>query len=141
MNVPHGESRIGDDADEAIAVRCRLPLLITGASDDGIARIARRVHLSCPCNTRPFVERAASSLTRDHSRFDAEWDAIVDQCAGGTVLLTGVHATPVSVQDALAEKVEANGRISGPHRIRVIAGTTVPLFERVCDGTFSEVLF
>jgi DNA-binding NtrC family response regulator len=141
MNVKERESRVGDVADEAIAARCRLPLLITADTDDGVCRIARRVHDSCNGSRRPFLQLAASSLSDDIRRFGTDWNAIVRQCDGGTVLLTGVHATPVSIQDALAEKVEANLRAAGPHRVRVIAGTTVPLFDRVHEGTFSEVLF
>ena len=132
MKVKDRESRVGDEADEAIAARCRLPLLITADSEDDVCRIARRVHDSCNGSRRPFLQLAASSLSDDIRRFGTE---------GGTVLLTGVHATPVCIQDALAEKVEANLRADGPHRVRVIAGTTVPLFDRVHEGTFSEVLF
>jgi transcriptional regulator of aromatic amino acid metabolism len=146
---PEGEPGIEDDVgiDEAIAARCRLPLLISAATDEAVLRVARRVHDACfgmsgmPQTNRPFLERQAADLPADADGFGLQWIGLVRGAAGGTLLLAGIHATPLTVQDTLAEHIRANGLGAPANRVRIITGTTVPLYECVLVGNFSEDLF
>jgi len=81
--------------------------------------------------------------------FPLEAPALTATCAnlyhaasGGTLLLTDVEHTPDLVQDRLIETftyLDATRKRSGG--VRLIAGTTTVLHERVAAGTFSERLF
>lgn len=61
---------------------------------------------------------------------------------GGSVLITGVEQTPAIVQERLIELFACLlATRERPGGVRLIAGTTTALHERVAAGRFSDRLF
>lgn len=67
---------------------------------------------------------------------------LIDAAAGGTLLLTAVEEMPASAQDRFIETFAQLRSIRDPSvAVRLMAGTTMSLRERIADGPFSECLF
>jgi DNA-binding NtrC family response regulator len=67
---------------------------------------------------------------------------LIEAAAGGTLLLTGVEEMPAFAQDRFIETLAQLQDARNPSvAVRLMAGTTVSLRERIADGAFSERLF
>jgi DNA-binding NtrC family response regulator len=67
---------------------------------------------------------------------------LIDAAAGGTLLLTAVEEMPASTQDRFIETFAQLQSIRDPSvAVRLMAGTTVSLRNRIAEGAFSESLF
>jgi DNA-binding NtrC family response regulator len=67
---------------------------------------------------------------------------LIDAAAGGTLLLTAVEEMPASAQDRFIETFAQLQCIRNPPvAVRLMAGTSVSLRERIAEGAFSERLF
>lgn len=143
---PHHTPPAGRD--EALAARCDACVLLTGAADPA-REFAYRLHLASGWRHGPFTVVDCRSSGRD---FEARlFEALFDPPAtpgvlqirlaqAGTVLLQEIHRLPLPVQRTLAGRLMERLR-PGRSRRRIIASTSEPLFERVCDGTFDDALF
>ena len=68
--------------------------------------------------------------------------ATFDAGAGGSVLVSALEKMPAAVQEAFIDLLAGLESARGPsNAVRLIAGTTVSLLDRVAAGTFSERLF
>jgi DNA-binding NtrC family response regulator len=130
--------------DEAIAAGCSLPLLITASSAGAVEALARRVHAAGFGAPSPFIPARARALPIDPGMLRETWSNLTQAATGGSLLLNDVEDMPASVQDRLIELlVELEGaRARAPSAaVRLMAGTTVSLYDRIVGGTFSERLF
>ena len=128
--------------DEDLASRSSARLLISGRTEQAVELLARRIHGSGPRAQSHFVQTRAAE-------FPIRAKALRDFCVhflaaadGGSVLISAVEEMPAQVQCALIpllERLESEPGASAA--VRWIAGTTVPLLQRVADGTFLEPLF
>jgi two-component system response regulator FlrC len=128
--------------DEAVATRCDAPLLITAPSSHAVAALARRVHAASGRRGSPLVSTRSGALPVDAVLLNTTCSNLIRAAAGGTVLLADVEEMPAIVQDNLLDVLaRRQGGRTGAATIRLIAGTTVSLFDCVTAGTFSEELF
>ncbi|MEM7321176.1 MAG: response regulator, partial [Pseudomonadota bacterium] len=104
-------------------------VLVTGPPGSGVSKVAEVVHLMSPVAQGPFVKAPASGL--DSSRFER----LCADAAGGSLFLDEVSEMPPPTQYAALEVIEQGAGV------RVIAGTTVDLDERVHSGSFAAELF
>ncbi|WP_146344010.1 sigma-54-dependent transcriptional regulator [Phaeobacter marinintestinus] len=104
-------------------------VLVIGAPGVGISKVAEVVHLMSSVGRGPFVKRPSASLDA------AEFDAVCGLAAGGSLFLDEVAAMPEATQYAVMERLERGAGV------RVIAGSTVDLAERVARGSFNADLF
>ena len=127
----------------ALAARCAATsILITAECAADVEQLARRIHGASDRAAFPFVRIASATLPVDVAALREACTNLLDAASGGSVLLTDVEHTPAIVQDRLIATLtwlQATGAWSGG--VRLIAGTTTILHERVADGTFSERLF
>jgi two-component system response regulator GlrR len=129
--------------DEALAaISPTTAILITADCAAVVERVARRIHAASDRAALPFVQIAAAALPLDPAALVETCAALLDAACGGTALLTDVEHTPAIVQDRLIDTLTAlqatRERRCG---VRLIAGTTTALYERVAAGKFSERLF
>ncbi|WP_264213162.1 sigma-54-dependent transcriptional regulator [Leisingera thetidis] len=104
-------------------------VLVTGAPGSGISKVAEVIHLMSPAGQGPFVKRPAAGLA-------AETVAqLCQEAAGGSLFLDEVQALPEAAQYALLAHLEQG---SG---VRIIAGSSAALAEKVAAGGFSPDLF
>ena len=127
--------------DDDLAASSDATLLITATLAADVERIARRVHIAHQRAGCPFVRIEARSLPTDLQEFRAMWADALDAAAGGTLFFTDIEAMPIQVQRTFGELLAQLRCASGAPDVRVIAGTTVSLFDCVVHGTFSEPLF
>ena len=67
---------------------------------------------------------------------------LIDAAAGGTLFLTAVEEMPTSAQDRFIETFARLQSIRDSSvAVRLMAGTSVSLRERIAEGAFSERLF
>jgi two-component system C4-dicarboxylate transport response regulator DctD len=137
----HRDDLFAIGGDGALAAQSAVPLLITAATDDQVACIARRVHTARYGDRAPLAIRHASSFVASVERFAVEWEELSREAIFGSILVLGVEAMPAPLQSCLADRLAARTRDGSGSHARVMAGTTVPLFERVESGTFSAALF
>jgi DNA-binding NtrC family response regulator len=138
----HGREQDGRVEAEKIASRSSATLLITAFSPARVEELARRIHLASDRAGAPFVLLPTHALPIEPVALRERCSALLDAAIGGSLLMVDVEAMPVLVQevflDLVAELQAARARSAA---VRLIAGTTVPLLERVTGGTFSERLF
>jgi DNA-binding NtrC family response regulator len=117
-------------------------VLITADSVATVKHLARRIHTASGHTTSPFVQAAAADLPNDKTVINKAWTDLFEAARGGTLLVTTIEHMPLVVQEHLIEK-SLNARVSleRAQRVRLIAGTTTNLYERVIQGAFSERLF
>jgi len=143
-STPSATQRRGDCLDdEALAATATTAaILISGDCAAVVERVARRIHAASDRAALPFVQTAAAAFPLDPAALSERCTNLLDAASGGIVLVTDVEHTPAIVQDSLIETFTrlqaARGRWC---EIRLIAGTTTALYERVAAGTFSERLF
>jgi len=127
--------------DEELAVRTGATLLITAANGE-VEAVARRVHGASRRARFPFVRMWAGDLPNDPLMLRQTCVGLLDASPGGSVFITDVEDMPANVQDVLVELlVELQSTRAKSDAVRVIAGTSVSLLDRVAAGTFSERLF
>jgi DNA-binding NtrC family response regulator len=129
--------------DEALAARCATTnTLITADCAAAVERIARRIHMASPCVASPFVKLDAAALPIGAAALMETCVDLLDAARSGSVLLSEVERMPAIVQDRWIETVTCLQASRDPSwRVRLIAGTTTSLRDRVTNGTFSERLF
>lgn len=129
--------------DEALAVRCAATTcLITAGIAADVEAVARRIHAAGPRAAFPFVHVSADALPTDATGFSEACASLIDAARGGSLLVTNVEAMPAAVQESLIEVLAQLQGASDPlDAVRLIAGTTVTLHDRMIAGTFSERLF
>lgn len=128
------------DEDIGCAARSDVPVLITGGPEDGreiACAIDRRSRSPkgtvevVDCRQRGAFSRAMSFGHRDRTSSHSHRASIL--------LLQEVHAL------SLNEQAEIDHRLaemtSRGDSIRIMASSSAPLFERVCQGAFDERLF
>lgn len=127
----------------ALAARCTAAaILVTAECGAEVERLARCIHAASDRAASPFVPIAASTLPVDAGALTETCAELLEAASGGSVLLVGIEQTPAIVQDRLIEtlaRLQASRERS--RGVRLIAGTTTILNERVANGTFSERLF
>jgi DNA-binding NtrC family response regulator len=131
---------IGDVA--LAAQSAAMTMLITAGCGAAVEQLARHIHAASARATSPFVQVAAATFSSDAAVLTKTCADLLETAGGGSLLLADVEQMPTFVQlrliETLAELQAAVDRIS---RVRLIAGTTTILYERVSGGTFSAQLF
>ena len=129
--------------DVALAARYAGPsILITADCAASVERLARRIHAASDRAAFPFVRIAAATLPMDAAGLTERCADLLDTARGGSLLLTDVEQMPAFVQNRLLETVDGlQAALEPTCRVRLLAGTTTALYERIADGTFAERLF
>jgi DNA-binding NtrC family response regulator len=128
--------------DEDVVARCAATTLITASVVSDVERLARRIHAASPRAASPFVHVSASALPTDPGALSDACASLIEAASRGTLLITHVEQMPALVQDRFIKTLTQLQDARDPSAaVRLIAGTTVSLRERIADGTFSERLF
>lgn len=129
-------------ADEDLAGRSPLRLLITAATEQGVETLARRIHATGSRARLPFVRASAGRLPVRADALERHLLSLFAGAAGGTILISAVEEMPRAVQGELIGLFAGleSAPVSSP-AARLIFGTTVSLLDRIAAGTFSEELF
>jgi DNA-binding NtrC family response regulator len=128
--------------DVNVASRSPARLLITASTQQTVEAVARRIHDSGPRAQFPFVMTSAGEFPVGAQAMREECVSFLDAAAGGSVLVRAVEEMPAAVQEALIELLAGLESVRRPSAaVRLIAGTTVSLLDRIAAGTFSEQLF
>jgi len=128
--------------DQALASECDVAVLITGPTASEVKTTARRIHDRSDRATAPFVDIRAGALPIDAELLAKACSQLLDSANGGSLLLADVEDMPAAVQRVLMELLEQLPRARAEvRRARLMAGTTVSVFDRVSAGTFSPELF
>jgi hypothetical protein len=128
--------------DEELASQSPARLLITAATQRGVETLARRVHDAGPRAQFSFVQRCAGDLPLEPDVFKEYCASVLAAAAGGSMLISAVEEMPSPVQHALIDLLTELEFARSPFpELRLIAGTTVSLLDRVAAGTFSARLF
>ena len=146
MNPPDRDIALRTDApsptralslDMAIAVQTALPVLISAASDRAMP-LAIAIAASAGANRPDDVLVVESATAR------MQISSLLEAGAAGrghrVVLLRNIEAFDHAQQSAVVELLE-HARRPGTAPFRVIATTSVALFDRVADGSFESKLF
>lgn len=142
--IARGRSVGGEEAVEGedVAAGCSATTLITASVPDDVERVARRIHAASPRRACSFVQIAADALPDEPNGLRKVCTQLLNATNGGTLLLSGVENLPVAVQDGLFDTLAQVQAARHPATVvRLIAGTTASLHERVADGRFSDRLF
>ncbi|MBD3337179.1 MAG: response regulator [Candidatus Eisenbacteria bacterium] len=133
------------------ATSTQLPVLLLGEAGTGKDLIASTIHHNSPRRGGPFVRMSCEALAdeimdRELFGWRAPQQAGVaprkgrfEIAAGGTLYLDGVGNLSRSVQEKLAERLEASG--GGAAGARVVASTSEDLEARLEEGLFSPTLY
>ena len=129
--------------DVALAARCAAAsVLITADCAAAVERLARRIHAASDRAAFPFVRVAAATLPVDAAVLTERCADLLDTARGGSLLLTDVEQMPAFVQNQFVETFDClHAALEPTCRVRLLAGTTTALYERIADGTFAERLF
>ena len=128
--------------DEQLASGCAATLLISASTERGMETLARRIHSTGPRASCPFLHVRAGDFPVEPQALREYCSGVVDRAAGGTLLIGAVEQMPPVVQDTLIELLAAPELTRTPSdAVRLIAGTTVSLLDRIAAGTFSDQLF
>jgi transcriptional regulator of aromatic amino acid metabolism len=129
-----------DTEDELLAVRHRLPLLISARCASTVTRVARRIHVAAFSPTAPLVVFPAAELLEQREQFADQWSLLMHAGRGGSVLITDIEETPRGAQALLVESLNQLRTTPSAMAARVITGTSVSLLDRVASGQLSEEL-
>jgi DNA-binding NtrC family response regulator len=128
--------------DEVLAGRSGARLLITAVTRDGVEALARRVHGAGLRAGFPFVHTSACHLSSQLDALSEQCRGLLDDAAGGSLLINGVEEMPPAVQHQLIGLLAALEDMRRPSAtVRLMSGTTESLLHRVKAGLFSERLF
>jgi DNA-binding NtrC family response regulator len=139
---PHSAVTVLAVEDEHAASRSAARLLITASTPRGVETLARRIHSGGLRAQLPFVHTSAGDLPIGAAPLKEHCAGVLDAAAGGSLLISNVEEMPPIVQDVLLELLDTlEGARHPSAAVRLIAGTTVSLLDRVAEGTFSDRLF
>jgi two-component system response regulator GlrR len=128
---------------EALAAWCGSPCLITAPSAGVVESVARRVHRASSRAAAAFLQIAARAFPADPGLLTPLCANLMQATSGGSLLLADVENLPPIVQERLMDVLDdlqrTGSRAVGP--MRLIAGTTVSLRDRIAAGTFADILF
>jgi DNA-binding NtrC family response regulator len=128
--------------DEDLASRSRATLLITAIGVGESEACARRVHGLSARGRLPFVHADAGQFPTGLRELRSTCSDLLDAAAGGTLYVNAIEAMPPLVQegfiDLLNELGSARDATAG---VRLVAGTSVSLFECIAAGSFAQSLF
>jgi DNA-binding NtrC family response regulator len=129
--------------DEALAAGCATTtVLVTARCGAAVEHLARGIHAASARAASPFAIVAAATLPIDAGMLKKTCAQLLDTARGGSLLLADVEHVPATVQDRLIETFDGLQAARDPGcRVRLIAGTTTVLHERISQGIFSERLF
>ena len=131
-----------DITDDELARRSSAKLLITNSGQRATEALAYRIHRGSSRASFPFVRVQACDLPSERRMLKDTCCAFLNQAAGGTVLISDVDEMPPAVQEQLCDLVQELELARAPNAaVRLIAGTTVSLTERIAAGKFSQRLF
>jgi DNA-binding NtrC family response regulator len=127
---------------EDVAARWAATTLITAPTASEVEHLARRIHAASSRAACSFVQASAAALPVEARALLQTCAGLIDAAAGGTLLLTAVEEMPASAQDRFIETFAQLQSIRDPSvAVRLMAGTTVSLRNRIAEGAFSESLF
>jgi DNA-binding NtrC family response regulator len=116
-------------------------MLITAAVPSDVETVARRIHARARAR-RPFVCVSAATLPGNATVLEGTCANLLDAASGGSLLLTNIEEMPASIQDSVVDTFAELQAARDPFAaVRLIAGTTVSLRDRIASGAFSERLF
>ena len=129
--------------DIALAARCAATtVLITAQHAAAVVHLARRIHAASDRAAFPLLLVPAATMPIDAAVLRETCAGLLDTARGGSLLLTDVEHLPVTVQGRLIDTIANLQAVRQPtDRVRLIAGTTTSLYERISDGSFCERLF
>ncbi len=128
--------------DEYAASQTDATLLITASTRRTVEALARQIHAAGARARLPFVQTRACDLPVGPKALKKRCSGYLDSAAGGSLLIGDIEDLPPTGQDGLLEVIAALEFARQPSAaVRLIAGTTVSLLERVTAGTFSDRLF
>ena len=134
-----------DQAIEDVALAARYAattILITAEYGAAVERLARRIHAASDRAASPFVLVAAATLPIGAAVLTETCADLLDTARGGSLLLADVEQMPAIVQGRLMDTFAClQAALEPTYRVRLMAGTTTILYERIAGGTFSEGLF
>jgi two-component system C4-dicarboxylate transport response regulator DctD len=104
-------------------------VLVSGAPGSGISKVAEVIHLMSAVAQGPFHKHASAGLSAE------AFGVACTQAAGGSLFLDEVSAMPEATQYAVMDRLEQGVGV------RLIAGSTVDLAERVAQGSFIAELY
>jgi transcriptional regulator of acetoin/glycerol metabolism len=132
----------GGVEDERIASRFSAMLLITASTPGEVESLARRIHAFSSRAAAPFLSVRAGAFPIEPWALREKCSAWLDAAICGSLLMTDVEEMPVLVQEVFLELLtELQSVRAGSATVRLIAGTTMSLLDRVAAGMFSERLF
>ena len=127
---------------EEAAAGCAATTLITASSATHVEHLARRIHAASSRAACAFVQASAASLPVEPRALSEACAELIEAAAGGTLFLTAVEEMPAIAQDRFIDTLAHVQSIRNPPvAVRLMAGTTVSLRDRIADGAFSERLF
>jgi DNA-binding NtrC family response regulator len=127
--------------DEGLAVDSSATVLISAVTATAVETIASRIHRRSGRSEFPFIPISAGELPRSGHLLDSAFAQLFAAARGGSVLLNDVDRMPSGAQQQLLAFLDELESAGDPDTSRVLAGTTVWLFNRVREGSFSELLF
>lgn len=131
---------VWDVAEEALARSSAMPLLISAKKSVQSEGLARRIHSDSARSRCPFLFLAAADLPSEAPTLRTAFQVLMRAAAGGTVFLANIELLSPESQTGLAQLIAESQSVAAP-RARLVTGTTVSLFDRVAEGTFSGRLF
>ena len=138
----HDARALAATADEEVACRCAVRLLITASTEGEVKTLAQRIHAAGSRAQGPFVHLWARDFPVEPQALREYCGSVLDRAAGGSMLIDAVDEMPTDIQDVLIERLAALEFTRGPFAaVRLISGTTVSLLDRIAAGMFSEQLF
>jgi DNA-binding NtrC family response regulator len=127
--------------DEGLAAASSATLLITAATSQQAEMLARRVHGAGAGAVFPFVRVDSGNLPSEPHLLRATCMDSLDAAARGTLFFCDVEKMPAEVQNHFFELLSGLQLSQRRCKVRIVAGTTVPLLNRIAQGTFCEHLF
>jgi len=129
-----------DAEDEVLAVRYRLPLLISARCTSTVTKVARRIHGAAFGPAAPLIIFPASELLEQREQFAEQWSLLMHAGRSGSVLITDIEEMHSGAQTLFAESLSQLRATPSTPAARLITGTSVSLFDRVQAGQFLEDL-
>jgi DNA-binding NtrC family response regulator len=127
---------------EDVAARCAATTLITAPTARDVEHLARRIHAASSRAACSFVHASAAALPVEPRALVEACAGLIEAAASGTLFLTAVEEMPAIAQDRFIETLAELQSIREPSvAVRLMAGTTVSLRERIANGAFSERLY